>query len=180
MFRLSALALVLFGCGGLQAPPNSAATERVYEIPHGQTERIAAFDQLDEWVALQWNSAQDVVQTKNERTTTLVVKWQTSTGVVSEYLPAFVRSTGLFKVEAEQVRFTMTVTPDRNGYMPPSRYVDMAYQEWDALMAETPWGPATKVKDGWTPPGSSGACRSDRDCERGSTCGADGACTVER
>lgn len=173
---LALLALVLTACGGL-APVDPGATERVYVVQHDAENQLAAFDRVDEWVALNWQSAQDVVQTKNERTGTLVVKWLTPVSVAGQ--PVLARSTALIKSTDKDVTFTMTAGPGPRANALTEVVLEGVYREWDGMMANTPWGPAQMTKSGYTPPVDSG-CRRDQDCERDQVCSDAGQCTTRQ
>ena len=147
--RLILLALFLTACGGY-AIVDPAQTERVYQVEHGETSQLAAFDQIDEWVALSWRSAQDVVQTKNERTGTVVVKWITP--ATQAGTPKRVHSTALIKVTDTTATFTLLASPSAQDKAIIASVVAQVYREWDTLLASTPWGPAQITKAGYVPP----------------------------
>ncbi len=163
------VAILLWGCGaGFQSTGEVTSTKRVYAIDHDLASKTEAFDQLEEWVAVNWNSPRDVVHLSKERTGAMVLKWGTTW--TDEYLQGHsVRITSLFKTDGSSASFTF-ITDE----LPVDGWRAI-YAQWDRLMADGPFGSAKVVEEGTVPTKGEQSCRNDRGCDRGETCVA-GTC----
>lgn len=146
--RLISFSVALWALGCLQAVKPSE-TERVYVVAHSEASQVDAFDKVEEWVAVRWVSAQDVVQVKNERTGTMIVKWLT---MVTFGRPIAVRSTAIVRVTEEDVTFTMQASAGPEAQALAGVLLGGVYDEWDAMMSNTPWGQASMAKGGYSLP----------------------------
>lgn len=162
----------LSGCGaGFRSTGAVVSTKRVYATEHGLSSRLEAFDELEEWIAINWNSPRFVTHLSKERTGAIVLKWNTTWR--DEYRQRHtVDITSLFKVDEAKATFTFI-----SNELPVDGWQDI-YARWDRMMADGPFGSAAVVEKGTVPTKDEALCRSDRDCDRGQTC-SEGACREE-